>query len=158
MDTNTDNLNFSGRAPSANVQEEFGMTIGNVSRLWRDRVNQRLKPLGLNQSKGRALLYLSRVPDGVTQVDLARVLGIEAPTVTRLVKQLEDAGWLTRRTSPEDARRKMLHVTAKAKKIIVRIDEEIRQLRAATVGRLTNEQAAAGLAALQATQRYLSEL
>jgi MarR family transcriptional regulator for hemolysin len=149
--------NFSETLPSESVQEKFGIAIGDVSRLWRDRLNSRLKPLGLSHSKWRALLYLSRTA-GMTQTELARMLNIEAPTVTRLVKQLEQAGWLTRRASSEDARWKLVHLTAEAKRIVTQIEVEVRKLRAETLGRLNAEQAAAGLAALQMVQQYLRDL
>jgi MarR family transcriptional regulator for hemolysin len=143
---------------SETVQERFGKAIGEVGRAWRAKLDQRLKPLGLSQSKWRALLYVSRAPQGINQTDLARMLGIEAPTATRLLNQLEEAGWVKRRILPEDARVKMVQVTAKAKKIIVRIDLEVGELRAETVGRLTDQQAAAGLAAIQELQRLLESV
>jgi MarR family transcriptional regulator for hemolysin len=141
----------------ATIQEKFGMAIGDVSRAWRDKLAQRLKPLGLSSSKWTALLYLSRIPGGMTQSDLARLLGIEAPTLTRLVKQLEQAGWVTRHAPPEDARRKLVQLTPKAKRVVVRINAVITQLRAETVGRLSNAQAAEGFAAIQALQRLLDQ-
>lgn len=140
---------------AATVQEQFGLAIGEIGRSWRYKLDQRLKPLGLSQSKWRTLLYISRTRDGLTQTDLARMLGIEAPTVTRLVKQLEDGGWVRRRALPGDARCKIVHLTPKTKRTMRRIDAEVAQLRAETIGRLPLKQAAAGLAALQALQRLL---
>lgn len=144
--------------PTTTVQERFGKAIGDVHRTWSDKLSQRLKPLGLTQSKWRALLYVSRVPDGISQTDLARLLGIEAPTLTRLIKQLEESGWISRRVLPGDARCKMVRLTAKARKIMVRIEAEVVRLRAETVGRLSEQQAAAGLEAIQALQRYIDEI
>jgi MarR family transcriptional regulator for hemolysin len=158
MTSPSDLPNFSETLPSESVQEKLGIAIGDVNRLWRDRLNSRLKPLGLSHSKWRALLYLARTSKGMTQTELARMLSIEAPTVTRLVKQLEESGWLTRHASPEDARWKLVHLTAKAKQIVVQIEVEVRKLRAETLGRLDAEEAAAGLAALQTVHRYLREL
>lgn len=140
------------------VQERFGTAIGEVGRLWRDRLNQRLKPLGLSQAKWRALLYISRVAGGMTQSELAKMLGIEAPTCTRLVKQLEQSEWLTRYSPLEDGRRKVMQVTTKAREIIIQIDEEVRQLRAETLSKLSDEQASAGLAALAKVRELLVAL
>lgn len=142
----------------ASVQEQFGLAIGEIGRSWRYKLDQRLKPLGLSQSKWRTLLYISRAPGGLTQTDLARMLGIEAPTVTRLVKQLEDGGWVKRRTLPGDARCKTVHLTPKARRVMLRIDAAVAQLRAETVGRLSDKQAAEGLAALRALQRFLDRV
>jgi MarR family transcriptional regulator, transcriptional regulator for hemolysin len=143
---------------SVATQEQFGAAIGVFARSWRATLNQRLKPLGLSQSKWRALRFLSRAPDGMTQVELARMLGIEAPTVTRLIAQLELGGWVRRRAVPDDARCKTVHLTAKAKKVIVRIDAAVKQLRAETIGRLTDAQALAGLAVITTLQGFIDAL
>lgn len=144
--------------PPDTIQEKFGVAIGDVNRAWRDKLNQRLKPTGLSQSRWTALLYLSRIEGGLAQSDLARMLGIEAPTVTRLVKQLEDAGWVTRIAPPEDARVKLVRLTPKAKRVVVRINAAISELRAETVGRLSEDQAKAGFDALQVLQRLIDEV
>jgi MarR family transcriptional regulator, transcriptional regulator for hemolysin len=141
--------------PPSSLQDKFGVAIGDVNRSWRDKLDRRLKPLGLSQSKWRALLYISRVPDGINQTELAHMLGIEAPTVTRLIKQLEEAGWVKRRALPSDARCKIVHATPKAHKVIIQIDTAVAELRAETVGRLSESQAAEGLAAVLALQRLL---
>lgn len=142
----------------ATLQEQFGLAIGEVGRAWRHKLDQRLKPLGLSQSKWRALLYVSRIPAGISQAELARMLGIEAPTVTRLVRQLEEQGWVRRRALADDARCKMVHLTPRTKKVMAQIDAAISELRAETVGRLTEQQAAAGLAAVEALQRFLDQV
>jgi MarR family transcriptional regulator for hemolysin len=147
-----------GQLASVATQDRFGSAIGVFARSWRTTLNQRLKPLGLSQSRWRALRFLSRAPEGMTQADLARMLGIEAPTVTRLVAQLEQDGLVSRRTVAGDARCKTVHLTSKAKKLIVRINAAVRQLRAETIGRLTDAQALAGLAVILSLQDFLDAL
>jgi MarR family transcriptional regulator for hemolysin len=147
-----------GQLASVATQDQFGSAIGVFARSWRATLNQRLKPLGLSQSRWRALRFLSRAPEGLTQVDLARMLGIEAPTVTRLVIQLEQDGLVRRRTVAGDARCKTVHLTPKAKKLIVRINAAVSQLRAETIGRLTDAQALAGLAVITSLQGFLDAL
>jgi MarR family transcriptional regulator, transcriptional regulator for hemolysin len=146
------------RLASVATQDQFGSAIGVFARSWRTTLNQRLKPLGLSQSRWRALRFLSRTPEGLTQVDLARMLGIEAPTVTRLVAQLEQDGLVRRRVVAGDARCKTVLLTPKAKKLIVRINAAVRQLRAETIGRLTDAQALAGLAVIMSLQEFLDAL
>ncbi|WP_019140093.1 MarR family winged helix-turn-helix transcriptional regulator [Noviherbaspirillum massiliense] len=143
---------------SITIQEKFGIAIGEVGRAWRAKLNKMLKPLGMSQSKWRALLYISRAPQGMTQAELAAMLGIEAPTATRLIKQLEEAGWVSRRPLPSDARCKMVHLTARAQEVIIQIDAAVKQLRAETLGRLSAEQAKAGLEAVLALQERLDQL
>lgn len=146
------------RQQSMTPQERFGKALGDVGRAWRDKLDQRLKPLGLSQSKWRALLYVSRMPQGITQTHLARMLGIEAPTLTRLLQQLEEEGWVIRRTPSGDARCKTVFLSARGKKTVARIENEVMRLRAETIGRLSKAQIAAGLDAIQALQAYLDAI
>ncbi|NEX60768.1 MarR family transcriptional regulator [Noviherbaspirillum galbum] len=140
------------------VQERFGLAIGNVSRAWRAKLDVRLRPLGLSQSKWLALLYVSRAPSGLSQTELAAMLGVEAPTLTRLLNQLEESGWVRRNTLASDGRCKMVSLTAKARGVIKRIDAEIQQLRAETLFQLSDAEAKAGLAALQKLHGLLDAL
>jgi MarR family transcriptional regulator, transcriptional regulator for hemolysin len=140
------------------VQEQFGLAIGNVNRAWRAKLDLRLRPLGLSQSKWRAMLYVSRAPDGLNQTELAGMLGIEAPALTRLVKQLEEAGWVKRSAPVSDARCKVVRLTSKARTVMNRIDAEIRQLRAESLFQLSDQEATAGLAVLKKLQAYLEAL
>ncbi len=147
-----------GRLASVATQDQFGSAISAFARSWYATLNHRLKPLGLSPSRWRALRFLSRAPEGLTQVDLARMLGIEAPTVTRLVIQLEQDGLVKRRTVVGDARCKTVHLTPKAKKLIVRINAAVSQLRAETIGRLPDAQVLAGLAVITSLQGFLDAL
>lgn len=131
------------------------MALGDVNRVWLDRLNQRLRPLGLSASRWRALLYVSRMPGRLTQTELARMMAVEAPTLARLVKQMEQEGWLRRRPQPGDARCKLLYPTAKARKALLQINAAVDQLREQTVGQLSAAQAAAGLEAVLALQKLL---
>jgi MarR family transcriptional regulator, transcriptional regulator for hemolysin len=140
------------------VQEQFGLAIGNVSRAWRAKLDLRLRPLGLSQSKWLAMLYVSRAPDGLKQSELAGMLGIEAPALTRLVKQLDEAGWVKRSALVSDARCKMVRLTPKAKTVISRIDAEILQLRTESLFQLSEQEAATGLAVLRKLQTFLEVL
>lgn len=52
---------------------------------------------------------------GLHQCDLAERLGVEAPTVTRMVQRLERGGLIDRRPDPDDARAMRLYPTQRAR-------------------------------------------
>lgn len=52
---------------------------------------------------------------GLHQCDLAERLGVEAPTVTRMVQRLERGGLIDRRPDPDDARAVRLYPTQRAR-------------------------------------------
>ena len=108
----------------------LGRVIGEVSRAWRYEMNRALKPLGLNLSMRLVLLQLQRNPEGLMQADLARSLGIEGPTLVRLLDKLEQKGWIARIASEEDRRRKYTVLTPDAAgqvRIIEQLSDTLRE-------------------------------
>ena len=75
----------------------IGALLGETGRAWRYRLDQRLKPLGLSQAKWITLLKLAGAEDGMTQKELAERLGIESPTLARLLDRMAADGWIERR-------------------------------------------------------------
>ena len=93
-------------------------------------MNQRLKPFGLNLSTRQVLIQLQRHPDGLIQRELARKLGIESPTLVRLLDLLERKEWIQRVVSHVDKRQKYVVLTPKANEQLLIIEKLSRALRA----------------------------
>lgn len=74
------------------------------------------------------MLTASDTPEGCHLRDLADGLGIEAPSVTRQVQNLERQGLLTRQPDDEDRRAIGLRVTAAGKKAAKRLRSAQRAL------------------------------
>lgn len=55
--------------------------------------------------------------------DIAKFLGIEAPSVTRTVQDLEHAGLLRRKTDPNDKRASLVALTAKGRRQLEKIHQ-----------------------------------
>jgi DNA-binding MarR family transcriptional regulator len=55
--------------------------------------------------------------EGMTQAEMADRLGIEPGTLTGIVSRMEAAGWLERRTCPDDRRKNRIYATDKAEQI-----------------------------------------
>ncbi|HET6655254.1 MAG TPA: MarR family transcriptional regulator [Gammaproteobacteria bacterium] len=120
-------------------RERFGAMIGELSRLWRRTLNQRLKPLGLSQAQWMVILHLGRTRGGMVQHELAERLSIEAPSLVRLLDRMVAGGWVERRESPTDRRCKMVHLTRKAHSTARKIDAVIREVRQELLADLTQD-------------------
>lgn len=110
--------------------ESLGSSLTRTARLIRTRLNERLSPLGLTQSKWLVLLYLSRSGGCMPQKDIAERVGVESPTVVRVLDGLERMGLIERRDQPDDRRSKNVLLTAQASGIlaeITRITEDFRK-------------------------------
>lgn len=110
-------------------REQIGLLISDVARSWRTRLNERLRPLGLSQARWMVLLQLHKRGDGVMQKALAEWIGIEGPTLVRLLDRMTEDGWIERRESSTDRRAKSVHLTEQSSAIIRQINQVAAQLR-----------------------------
>jgi MarR family transcriptional regulator for hemolysin len=110
-------------------QEQIGLLISDVARCWRTRLNERLRPLGFSQARWMVLLHLHKRGDGVMQKALAEWIGIEGPTLVRLLDRMTEDGWIERRESSTDRRSKTVHLTEQSSAIIKQINKVAAQLR-----------------------------
>ena len=116
--------------PKSSQDPRVGTLIGETGRAWRCRLDQRLKPLGLSQAKWITLLKLSKVEDGMTQTELAERVGVEAPTLARLLDRMSADGWIERRESDADRRSKTVHLRRKSCALLEQINAVAMQLSA----------------------------
>jgi MarR family transcriptional regulator for hemolysin len=109
--------------------ETFGQLLHGTARAWRQKLDARLKPMGLSQAKWRTLMHLSLAGDALTQAEIAERLGVEEPTVVNLLHRLEQDSWITRRSSPHDRRCKMVLLGRRAQRVIAEINATAAKLR-----------------------------
>ncbi|MBU2146996.1 MAG: MarR family transcriptional regulator [Alphaproteobacteria bacterium] len=99
------------------VGAEFALELGRVSRRWRTRLDERLKHMGLNQARWTVLLQLSS-SGPASQRELAERVGVEGPSLVRVLDRLEDQGLIARHSCDEDRRIKRIHLTAEAEPVL----------------------------------------
>ncbi|CAL1522318.1 MarR family winged helix-turn-helix transcriptional regulator [Bacillus subtilis] len=88
--------------------------INQSARLIAKKANEKLEPFGLYSSQW-SVLYCLRTIGPMTQKEIWSYLNVEAPTVTRTIKRLEENGWVQRRQG-EDKREKLVVLTKEAEK------------------------------------------
>jgi DNA-binding MarR family transcriptional regulator len=95
-----------------------------------------LAPHGLHPGQDNLLMVLWTHP-GLRQAELARRLGVEPPTVTRMVQRLERAGLVERVRDPHDARLLRVRATPRARLlegVVRRAWDEVDAMTADAVG------------------------
>lgn len=138
--------------------ETFGLLLGETARAWRNRLDQRLRPLGLSQAKWLVLLHLNLAKADLTQRELSARLGIEGPSLVRLLDRMEADGWVERRVSPTDRRAKTVHPTAKAAAAIREIKRIAAKLRGDLLRDLSSGELAEASAVLQQIKQRAEQL
>ncbi|OYU90079.1 MAG: transcriptional regulator [Bradyrhizobiaceae bacterium PARB1] len=97
---------------TAHVQAELGLLVARLARVWRRKADQTLAAHGLSEATAHPLLILSRGGrENVRQGVLAEEMGLEGPSVVRLIDLLAAEGLVERREDPTDRRAKVLHLT-----------------------------------------------
>src|SRR6516165_11715711 len=114
---------------SGDSTEIFGQLVHGTARAWRQKLDERLKPMGLSQAKWRTLLHLSLAGDALTQAEIAARLGVEEPTMVTLLHRLERENWITRTNSALDRRCKMVLLGRRAQRVIAQINATAEKLR-----------------------------
>ena len=84
------------------------------ARVMRARQAALLAAHGLHPGQDALLMLLWQHP-GLRQTDLAEALGVEPPTITRMIRRLERGGLVERRRDPDDGRTLRIHPTPRAR-------------------------------------------
>ena len=146
-------------APSqAHIQAEIGRLIARLGRIWRRESDQALSDHGLSYATAIPLLVLSRQGTSVRQGVLADELGIEGPSLVRLIDLLEAEGLLERREDPTDRRAKTLHLTARGEAKVEEINRVLRRVRASLMKDISGEELAITFETLQRIEQRGSRL
>lgn len=85
------------------IKENTGYTLAKVCRAHRGNVGELLAEVGLHVGQEMVLIELWE-NDGLRGGELAFRLRVEPPTVTKMLRRLENCGLVERRQDPADAR------------------------------------------------------
>lgn len=124
-----------------------------MSRAYRAAADQMLAELGVSQATAWPIVAIRRLGEGVRQKAVAEELGIEAPSLVRLLDQLEASGLVARKLDADDGRSKTLHLTDAGRRIADDIDQRLLCFRRTVFKDVSTEDADAFLRVLAALRR-----
>ncbi len=101
-----------------------------AARRWRALVDERLRTIDQSAARMEALGAILNSSTLSAQVDIARRLRIEGPTLTRMLDSLESDGLVERLPDPNDRRTKLLRITPQGEEVLEQIFEITDALRA----------------------------
>ncbi|HTG42889.1 MAG TPA: MarR family transcriptional regulator [Verrucomicrobiae bacterium] len=137
-----------------NAGNKFALKLGHVSRKWRTRLNARLLHTGLSQARWITLLRLS-ILGPISQNELAGDIGVEGPTLVRLLDGLESQGLVERKALDGDRRVKCVHLTKSAEPVLKEITRISDELRSEVLDGIPLDDIATALRVLQAIAERL---
>ncbi|HIH2652459.1 TPA: MarR family winged helix-turn-helix transcriptional regulator [Burkholderia cenocepacia] len=101
-----------------------------TARKWRRTSDGVLTAYNVSEACATPLLMAGRLGEGVRQGTLAEHVGIEGPSLVRLLDQLCAAGLARRDEDPHDRRAKTISLTAAGRAVTAKMEEDLRALRA----------------------------
>lgn len=96
--------------------------LSQAAHAYRVRAGSRLARIELHSGQ-EALLKALGEADGRSMSDLAETLGVQPPTVTKMISRLAAQGYVERRASKGDGRQALVYLTERGTKAIDGIDK-----------------------------------
>lgn len=110
-------------------RKTIGFLFKQINTIYEKEFNQRLRTLGITASQCAVLDYLfTSQKEEVTQRDIERALSLQNPTVTGLLKRLDEKGFILAVPSNKDKRCKNVYLTEKAYDIQKRMETDRKKL------------------------------
>ena len=113
------------RGEDEQAMRPFSASLPMALLLARESTMRRFRPLladhGLTEQQWRVLRALAASDHPIEVTVLADRTALLAPSITRIVARLVDDGLIHRNAVPSDARRSVLELTAKGRRLVARI-------------------------------------
>jgi len=127
--------------------------ILHAGRKWRHVSQGAVASYGLSAPCATALLFIGRLGEGCNQVALAEEIGIEGPSLVRVIDQLARDGLIRREKDPVDRRSNTLWFTDAGRSLTDKIETELVRLRALVFQDIAQEDLEATLRVFHAVER-----
>jgi len=87
-------------------------TLTHAARAYKTAADKMAADFGLSQASAWPVVMIGRLGDGVRPGTVADALGVEPPSLVRVIDQLVASGLVERHDDPGDRRAKTLHLSA----------------------------------------------
>ncbi|CDL80806.1 transcriptional regulator SlyA [Xenorhabdus szentirmaii] len=136
----------------------LGSDLARLVRVWRALIDHRLKPLKLTQTHWVTLYNISQLPPEQSQIQLAKAIGIEQPSLVRTLDQLEEKRLITRHTCANDRRAKRIKLTGESETFIREVDSVIDSTRKEILEGITHDELILLASVIKKIEKNISQL
>jgi MarR family transcriptional regulator for hemolysin len=91
------------------------MSLTHVARAYKAAADKMAASFGLSHATAWPIVMIGRLGDGVRPGAVADALGLEPPSLVRVIDQLVESGLIERQEDPADRRAKTLRLSAKGR-------------------------------------------
>lgn len=136
----------------------FGVRFSLLARRWRRALDARLAEAGLSDATWVPLVHLQESGGGITQKELAALVGIDGSSLVRLLNILCRQGLVERRVDASDGRARLVHLTAPGKIRVAEIRRELAKGEAEMLADLSDSDIAGMLRHFERIEQRLQTL
>jgi len=133
----------------------FGIRFSLLARRWRRTLELRLAEAGLTDASWLPLVHLQETGGGISQKDLAALVGVDGSSLVRILDFLCREGLVERQPDPTDGRAKLIHLTEKGRARVTEIRRQLGRAEEELLVDLSDAQIADMLDNLQTIERRL---
>lgn len=119
-------MELQGRYPAGSLEDlklRFTRRVIFLARVWRNRMNDALREVGQSHARWITLIWVHLLGGQANHGELAERIGVELPTLIRLLNRLEDEGLVERCALPGGAARaKTVRLTEPGKRVLAELN------------------------------------
>lgn len=139
-------------------RSQFGIRFSLLARRWRRALDIRLADAGLTDATWVPLIHLHQTGGGLTQKELAALVGIDGSSLVRLLDILCRQGLAERRVDERDSRARLVHLTTQGEKRVAEIRQELAKGEQEMLADLSDEDIATILRSFDSIEHRLSQI
>ena len=127
-------LEVQGRHPAGSLEDlklRFTRRVIFLARRWRNRINDELRKTGHSHARWTTLIWVHLIGGTANHRELAERIGVELPTLIRLLNRFETEGLVERRALASGRRAKTACLTPAGMKVLAELNEIAERARAA---------------------------
>lgn len=134
---------------SSEERRQIGIRLVGLARRWRQALDARLSARGLSDATWAPLVHLHALGDGISQSQLAAVVGLDGSSLVRLLDILVEQSLVERQPHPQDRRVKLVYLTAAGRRAVVSIRKRLAVIEDELLADLSDDEAQAMLRAFE---------
>ncbi len=126
-------LELEGRHPAGSLEDmklKFTRRVIFVARRWRNRINDELRKTGHSHARWMTLMWIHLLGGEANHRELAERIGVELPTLIRLLNRLEAEGLVERCALEGPGRAKTVRLTSAGKPVLAELNGITERARA----------------------------
>ena len=143
---------------SSSPRSRFGIRFSLVGRRWRRAVEGLLANAGLTDATWVPLVHLKETGGGISQKELAALVGVEGSSLVRVLDILEREHLIRRRRDDSDGRARLIDLTPEGEDRVAAIRRELARAEEAILCDLPDEEIARMLDSLEVIDRRMDAL